>query len=47
MCLMKNVLCPYLENFVIIFINDILIYSKNEEEHLENLEIVLRNLREH
>jgi len=46
MCLMNNVLCPYLDNFVIIFINDILVYSKNEEEHVEHLATVLRFLRE-
>ena len=47
MCLMNNVLCPYLNKFVIIFVNDVLVYSKNEEEHAENLEVVLRLLREH
>ena len=40
MCLMNNVLHPYLENFVIIFIDDILIYSKNDEEHVEHLETI-------
>ena len=47
MCLLNNVLCPYLEKFVIVFIDDILIYSKNEEEHAEHLVVVLRLLREH
>eukprot|EP00253_Pinus_taeda_P003649 PITA_03649 len=47
MCLMNNVLCPYLDKFVIVFINDILVYFKNEEEHAKHLATVLRFLREH
>jgi len=47
MCLMNNVLCPYLEKFVIVFIDDILIYCKNEEEHVEHIASVLRFLGEH
>ena len=42
MCLMNSVILPYLEKFVIVFSNDILIWSKNEEEHAENLAVVLR-----
>eukprot|EP00253_Pinus_taeda_P020658 PITA_20658 len=41
------VLHPYLDNFVIVFIDDILVYSKNEEEHAQHLATVLRLLREH
>ena len=37
----------YLETFVVIFIDDILIYSKSKEEHKEHLKIVLQELREH
>ena len=44
MCLMNSVLCPYLDNFVIVFIDDILVYSKNGEEHVEHLAAVLRFL---
>ena len=47
MCLMNSVLRPYLDKFVIVFIDDILVYSKNEEEHVEHLATILRLLREH
>ena len=42
MCLMNNVMHKYLDKFVVMFINDILIYSKFEEEHKEHLKIVLQ-----
>jgi hypothetical protein len=38
---------PELDKFVMVFIDDILIYSKNEEEHAEHLHIVLQYLRDH
>jgi len=47
MCSMNSVLHSYLDKFVIMFIDDILIYSKNEEEHAEHLASVLKLLREH
>ena len=47
MCLMNNVLHKYLDKFVVVFIDDILIYSKTKEEHEEHLKIVLQVLREH
>ena len=47
MCLMKNVMHKYLDKFVVVFIDDILIYSKTEEEHKEHLKIVLQELRDH
>ena len=37
----------YLDKFVVVFIDDILIYSKSEEEHGEHLRLVLQKLREH
>jgi hypothetical protein len=47
MCLMNNVLNKFLDIFVLVFIDDILIYSKNREEHEEHLRLVLQVLREH
>ena len=46
MDLMNRVFRPCLDQFVVVFINDILVYSKNEEEHEQNLRIVLQTLRE-
>ncbi|WVZ89997.1 hypothetical protein U9M48_036335, partial [Paspalum notatum var. saurae] len=47
MNLMNKVFMEYLEKFVVVFIDDILIYSKMEEEHEEHLRLVLQKLREH
>eukprot|EP00253_Pinus_taeda_P022539 PITA_22539 len=47
MCLMNSVFHQYLDKFVLIFIDDILIYSLNMKEHEEHLRIVLQTLREH
>eukprot|EP00253_Pinus_taeda_P021984 PITA_21984 len=47
MCLMNNIFHPYLDRFVLIFIDDILIYSRTIEEHYEHLRRVLQTLREH
>jgi hypothetical protein len=44
---MNSVFMPELDKFVVVFIDDILIYSKNEEEHAQHLRIVLTRLREH
>jgi DNA replication protein DnaC len=44
---MNSVFMTELDKFVVVFIDDILIYSKNEEEHAEHLHIVLQRLREH
>jgi hypothetical protein len=46
MYLMNKVFMEYLDNFVVVFIDDILIFSKNEEEHDEHLHLVLQKLRE-
>lgn len=45
--LMNWVFKPYLDEFFIIFIDDILVYSYNEEEHERHLRMVLQILREH
>ena len=37
----------FLDKFVVVFIDDILVYSKNEVEHKEHLHLVLEKLREH
>ena len=47
MRLMNSVFMEYLDKFVVVYIDDILIYSKNEEEHAEHLRLVLNKLREH
>ncbi|GKB00220.1 putative reverse transcriptase domain-containing protein [Tanacetum coccineum] len=43
--LMNRVCRPYLDKFVIVFINDILIYSKTQEEHVEHIRLVLGLLK--
>nr|GEW24361.1 putative reverse transcriptase domain-containing protein [Tanacetum cinerariifolium] len=46
MDLMNRVCRPYMDKFVIVFIDDILIYSKNEKEHEEHLKAILGLLKE-
>ena len=47
MYLMNSVFSKYLDKFVLVFLDDILVYSKNEEEHEEHLRLTLQLLREH
>ena len=47
MDLMNRVFRPFLDQFVIVFIDDILIYSRSEVEHEEHLRLVLQMLRDH
>jgi hypothetical protein len=43
--LMNKVFMEYLDEFIVVFINDILIYSKTEAEHEEHLGLILEKLR--
>ena len=43
---MNRIFCKHLRRFVLVFFDDILIYSKTWEEHLQLLEIVLKTLQE-
>jgi hypothetical protein len=47
MYLMNSVFMTELDKFVVVFIDDILIYSKNEKEHAKHFQIVLQHLRDH
>ena len=47
MDLMNREFQDYLDKFVIVFIDDILAYSKNEQEHEDHLSLVLQRLSEH
>ena len=44
MYLMNSVFMDYLDKFVVVFIDDILIYSQSEEEHADHLRMVLQRL---
>ena len=43
---MNKVFHPYLDSFVVVFVDDILVYSKTREEHEEHLRIVLHTLKD-
>ena len=47
MNLMNKVFMEFLDKFVVVFIDDILIYSKSEEQHEQHLRLVLEKLKEH
>jgi hypothetical protein len=46
MYLMNSVFMDYLDQFVVVFIDDILVYTENEQEHEEHLRKVLQRLRD-
>ena len=45
MDLMHRVFQPYFDHFIVVFVNDILIYSQSKEEHEDHLRIVLQTLK--
>ena len=47
MYLMHKVFQPYIDKFIVVFMDDILIYSQSEREHEDHLRIVLQLLRDH
>jgi hypothetical protein len=47
MYMMNKVFMEYLDKFIVVFIDDILVYSRNEEEHEGHLRLVLQKLRDH
>jgi hypothetical protein len=47
MYMMNKIFMEYLDKFIVVFIDDILVYSRNEEEHEGHLRLVLQKLRDH
>ena len=47
MDMMNHIYKKYLDQFIVVFVDDILVYSKTQEEHEEHLHIALKILREH
>jgi hypothetical protein len=47
MYIMNKVFMEYLDKFIVVFIDDILVYSRNEEEHEGYLRLVLQKLQDH
>jgi len=47
MYLMNSIFMPELDKFVVVFIDDILVYSENAQDHAKHLRVVLTRLREH
>jgi hypothetical protein len=47
MYLMNSVFIPELDKFIVVFIDDILIYSKTKEDHDNHIRVILQRLRDH
>jgi hypothetical protein len=47
MYLINSVFMPELDKFVVVLIDDILVYSKNKEEHEQHLQVIMQRLRDH
>ena len=47
MMLMDTILCPYLGKFIIVFLDDKLVYNKTRKEYKEHLHLVFELLRQH
>jgi hypothetical protein len=47
MYLMNKVFMEYLDKLVVVFSDDILVFSQNEEKHEQHLSLILQKLREH
>ncbi|WP_316146652.1 reverse transcriptase family protein, partial [Listeria monocytogenes] len=47
MSMMNKVFMEYLDKFIVVFIDDILVYSKDEEEHERHLRMIMEKPREH
>jgi hypothetical protein len=43
---MNDIFCEFLDNYVVCYLNDILIFSKNLEEHEQHVRLVLQKLRD-
>ena len=44
---MNNMLNPHLDTFVVVYLDDVLIFSRTQEDHFKHLEAVFQPLREH
>ncbi len=44
---MNYIFMDYLDKFVVVYLDDILVFFENKEEHVEHLRLVLEKLREH